>query len=85
MLENQESTKYSFSFEKDSSYKNKTLLNVISNGKFNLSIKEIDDLNKNYKFTNLDYQQQGIKNPLVFSPIEWQYNRQLNIAAIKSK
>lgn len=85
MLENQDSTKYSFSFEKESSYKNKTLLNVISNGEFSLTIKEIDDLNKNYKFINLDYQQQGIKNPLVFSPIEWQYNRKLNIAAIKSK
>lgn len=85
MLENQEPIKYSFSFEKDSSYKNKTLLNVISDGKFSLSIKEIDDLNRNYKFSNLNYQQQGVKEPLIFSPIEWQYNRKLNIAGIKSK
>lgn len=85
MLEKQDSVKYSFSFEKDSSYKDKTLLNVISNGKFSLLIKKIDDLNKNYKFINLDYQQQGVKDPLVFSPIEWQYNRELNIAGIKSK
>lgn len=85
MLEKQDSVKYSFSLQKESYYKNKTLLNVISDGKFNLSVKEIDEYNTKYKFINLDYQQQGVKDPLVFSPIEWQYNRELNIAGIKSK
>lgn len=76
---------YSFTFKKDCAYKKKNLLKVSSSGKFSLLKECIDDINSIFTFRNLDYKRVGIKEPLLINPVKWHYNKELNIAEIKSK
>lgn len=76
---------YSFSFRKRSSYKGKTLLNVDSSGKFALTKTELDNGEYNFTFKNLEYNLGNNKDPLIFTPIVWRYNRKLGVAGIVDK
>ncbi|AZB25174.1 MULTISPECIES: hypothetical protein [Bacteroidota] len=76
---------YRFSFHKKSSYKGKSLFNIESSGTFTLEKVDADTAESNFTFTNLSYKSSNTNDPLLFSPIEWKYSRDLGIAAIINK
>ncbi|EFK36061.1 MULTISPECIES: hypothetical protein [Chryseobacterium] len=76
---------YRFSFHKKSSYKGKSLFNIESSGTFTLEKVDGDKAESNFTFTNLSYKSSNTNDPLLFSPVEWKYSRDLGIAAIINK
>ena len=76
---------YTFSFQKRSSYKGKSLFNIDCTGVFTLEKEEVNTEELSFKFANLSYKSSNTNDPLLFSPVEWKYNRGLGVAAITNK
>ena len=76
---------YRFSFHKKSSYKGKSLFNIESSGTFTLEKVGANADEQNFTFTNLSYKSSNTNDPLLFSPVEWKYVRDIGIAAITNK
>ena len=76
---------YRFSFHKKSSYKGRSLFNIESSGTFTLEKVGANADEQNFTFTNLSYNSSNTNDPLLFSPVEWKYVRDIGIAAITNK
>ncbi len=78
---------YLFDFYKYHKYKGKTILNIESNGSFNTQrlIREEGSNLPEYVFRSESYHQERMKDPLIFSPLKWIYNKAEHAASIKSK
>ncbi len=75
---------YKFNLLKKSTYRNKKISNIESSGvlKFQVHLK---NENKEYIFHCNDYIQSGVKNPLIFNPVKWFFEKENKIFLIKSK
>ncbi len=78
--------KYNFNFHKYTSYNKKILINVLTEGEFNVTLyHDSDPLNQEYIFKYDKFIQKGLKEPLIFSPFKWIFYKNKNEATIKSK
>ncbi|MFV0531916.1 MAG: hypothetical protein ACK5MD_10835 [Flavobacteriales bacterium] len=75
------SKEYEFKYEKTSFYKGKKISEVKSNSIFSLKLKFIDQLQMIFESKKSEYNRQK----LVFTPIQFQYDPNVNLFLIKNK
>jgi len=78
---------FTFSFKKKHSYKDKTNISINSKGKISLTRNPVffEENLWEYTFRTSNYEQQGVKEPLIFNPIKVIYDLAENKFQIKNK
>jgi hypothetical protein len=87
LSEHQELKKYSFRFYKKNAYGKNDNLYIETEGIIGLSMSQSERFEDSleYRFTSEKFLQKDVKDPLVFSPVRWIYNTNLNVAGIHDK
>lgn len=81
-----ESSKYNFTLEKYLEHEGEVKINIITSGSFSCDInQQVEDYTSTYRFSFHNFEQKGVKNPLIFSPIKWEYRLKENSVDIKAK
>lgn len=82
-----ESERYEFKFYKEHIFKKKHETLIETEGVLNLSRKQCENIDNSISciFETEKLLQKGIKDPLIFSPVLWNFNINLNMAGVNSK
>ncbi len=79
--------RYTFSVDKDAKQKSKTIHSVHSNGKLNIVYRDYEDIKNAIElvFRVDEYNLKGVKEPLIFNPTKWVFDRENNNTFVRSK
>jgi len=77
--------KYSFSLEKKFQFEGQTQLDLITEGTFDVTKEKQQDKLTSFSFVTNSFKQKKVKEPLIFSPFNWEYNNDKHSLEVMSK